>query len=153
MKYWLMKSEPDVFSIDNLKDSPLGITSWEGVRNYQARNFMWDEMKKGDLVLFYHSNCNPPGVTGICTVEKESHPDLTAFDPESRYFDPKSHSDKPIWFLVDVKFASKFNTFIPLEKLRSKAELQHMKLLQRGNRLSVMPLQKKEFDIICEMGR
>ena len=151
IKYWLMKSEPSVFSIDDLAKEPKKTAYWDGVRNYQARNFMRDEMKKGDLVLFYHSNTEPPGVAGVCEVAKEGYPDFTAFDPESKYYDPKSSDDKPRWFMVDVKLKKKFKKFVSLAEIKENKKLQNMRLVQKGNRLSVMPVEKKEFDEIVKM--
>jgi len=149
-KYWLIKSEPDVYSIDDLKKDKK--THWDGVRNYQARNFMRDEMKKGDKVIFYHSNSEPPGAAGICEVVKEGYPDFTAFDPEDNHYDPKSKEDNPTWIMVDVKFIEKFKNLVPLGKIKANPKLKNMKLVQRGNRLSVMPVTKKEFDEIVKMG-
>jgi predicted RNA-binding protein with PUA-like domain len=152
MKYWLMKSEPDVFSIDDLAKSKNKTTYWDGVRNYQARNFMRDEMKIGDQVIFYHSNSEPPGAVGICEVVKEGYPDFTAFDPEDPHYDPKSKKDNPAWMMVDVKLVKKFSSFVSIDDMRSNGKLQKMQLLQRGNRLSVMPVTKEEFGEIVKMG-
>lgn len=146
MKYWLMKSEPDEFSIDDLKK--VKAEPWDGVRNYQARNMMRDEMKKGDLAFFYHSNCDEPGIVGIMTIHKEGYPDPTAFDPADKHHDPKSDPDNPRWFLVDVKYKKKLKRTISLKELRDKKPLKDMKLLQKGNRLSVMPVSRKEWDYI-----
>ncbi|MBI4006603.1 MAG: EVE domain-containing protein [Gammaproteobacteria bacterium] len=151
MQYWLMKSEPDVFSIDDLMRSP-GITEpWDGVRNYQARNMLRDEMKKGDLALFYHSSCEEPGIVGIMEIVKEGYPDSTAFNPKHKYYDPKSKADNPAWYRVDVKLKRKLNRTITLTELRDTKSLQNMKLMQRGNRLSVMPVTKKEWNIILSL--
>jgi len=149
-KYWLIKSEPDVYSIDDLKKDKK--THWDGVRNYQARNFMRDEMKKGDKVIFYHSNTEPPAAVGICEVVKEGYPDFTAFDPDDKHYDPKSKKDNPTWIMVDVKFVEKFKKEVPLDVIKENQKLKDMKLIQRGNRLSVMPVTKKEFDEIVKMG-
>ncbi|MBX7149593.1 EVE domain-containing protein [bacterium] len=146
MNYWLIKSEPESYSIDDLKRDKK--TEWTGVRNYQARNFMRDEMKKGDLALFYHSNAEPPGVAGIARVCKETHPDKTAFDERSKYFDDSSSPDNPRWFLVDFEFVKKFDSLIPLEELKMHPSLSGMLLLKRGQRLSVQPVDKKHFEII-----
>ena len=146
-----MKSEPSVFSIDDLAKEPKKTAYWDGVRNYQARNFMRDEMKKGDLVLFYHSNTEPPCVVGVCEVVKEGYPDFTAFDPESKYYDPKSSDEKPRWFMVDVKLKKKFKKPVTLAEIKKNKKLQNMRLVQKGNRLSVMPVEKKEFDEIVKM--
>jgi predicted RNA-binding protein with PUA-like domain len=151
MNYWLMKSEPDVFSIDDLKKRPHQTEPWDGVRNYQARNMLRDEMKKGDLAFFYHSSCEVPGITGIIEIAKEGYPDPTAFNPKHRYYDPKSKPDNPTWYLVDVKFKRKLKRTIPLTELRDQKPLQNMKLLQKGNRLSVMPVTKKEWDYILSL--
>ena len=151
MKYWLMKSEPEEFSIDDLKNRPQKTEPWDGVRNYQARNFIRDEMKKGDLAFFYNSNCNEPGIVGLMEVCKEGYPDPTAFDKKDRHFDPKSDPDNPRWYLVNVKFKRKLKRVISLGELREKKPLQKMQLLQRGNRLSVMPLTKKEWDYILSL--
>ena len=148
MNYWLMKSEPDTFSIDDLKQRPKSTEHWDGVRNYQARNFMRDEMKKGDLVLFYHSSCKVPGVAGIAKIVKEAYPDHTAFDKNSNYYDPKSSEENPRWFMVDVKFEKKFKKVLTLKELKTFEELKEMKLLQKGSRLSIMPVTKDEFDFI-----
>lgn len=149
--YWLMKSEPDTFSIDDLKSRPGQKEPWDGVRNYQARNFMRDEMKVGDAVLFYHSNCNPPGIVGLAEVASEPYPDPTAFDSQSKYFDEKSDPENPRWILVDVKFVRKFGKTVPLADLKEEAALSEMKILQRGNRLSITPVKKKEYDRIVKM--
>ena len=153
MKYWLMKSEPEVFSIDDLANAKNQTTYWDGVRNYQARNFIRDEMKLGDKIIFYHSNSEPPCAAGICEVVKEAYPDFTAFDPEDPHFDPKSKKDNPAWMMVDVKFVKKFSTIVSIDEMRGNPKLKDMKLLQRGNRLSVMPVTKVEFDEIVKLGK
>lgn len=153
MKYWLMKSEPEVFSIDDLAKSKNQTTFWDGVRNYQARNFIRDEMKIGDKVIFYHSNSEPPSAVGICEVVKEAYSDFTAFDPENSHYDPKSKKETPTWFMVDVKLVKKFSNFVSIDEMRENKKLQEMKLLQRGNRLSVIPLTKQEFDEIVKLGK
>lgn len=150
MKYWLIKSEPDAYSIDDLKKDKK--THWDGVRNYQARNFMRDEMKKGDQVIYYHSNTEPPGAVGVCEVVKEGYPDFTAFDPDDKHYDPKSNKDTPTWIMVDVKFVQKFKSIVPLTDIKENKKLQDMKLVQRGNRLSVMPVTKTELNEIVKMG-
>ncbi len=137
MRFWLMKSEPAVYSIDALAKD--GKTCWEGVRNYQARNFMRDGMKKGDLVLFYHSNAEPPGVAGLCQVAKESYPDLTA--------------DEPGWVMVDVEFVEKFKHFVTLDELKASKKLKGMLVTKRGMRLSVQPVDKAHFDEVLRLGR
>ena len=151
MNYWLMKSEPDVFSIDDLKNRPKQTEPWDGVRNYQARNMLRDDMKKDDLALFYHSSCEVPGIVGIMEIVKEGYPDPTAFIPKHKYYDPKSKPEKPTWYLVDVKFKRKLKRTIPLIELRDKKPLQKMHLLQKGNRLSVMPITKKEWEYILSL--
>ncbi|MCG8377959.1 MAG: EVE domain-containing protein [Proteobacteria bacterium] len=148
MNYWLMKSEPSEFSIDDLKNNPGKTEPWDGVRNYQARNMMRDDMKKGDLVFFYHSNCDEPGIVGIMTIHKEGYPDPTAFDPNDKHYDPKSDPDNPRWILVDVKYKRKFKRTISLKELKNHKQLKDMKVLQRGNRLSITPVTKKEWDYI-----
>ncbi|MGK9476291.1 EVE domain-containing protein [Melioribacter sp. OK-6-Me] len=152
MKYWLMKTEPDVFSIDDLSKSKNQTTFWDGVRNYQARNFMRDEMKKGDLVIFYHSNAKPPAAVGICTVVKEGYPDFTAFDPDDKHYDPKSKKDNPTWYMVDIKLIKKFTRAVTLDDIKQNPKLKNMKLVQKGNRLSVLPLTKEEYEEIVRMG-
>jgi predicted RNA-binding protein with PUA-like domain len=149
-KYWLMKSEPDVFSIDQLKKDKKSL--WDGVRNYQARNFMMKEMSPGDQVLFYHSNAKPPGVAGLAKISQSAVPDPTQFDPQSEYFDPKASQDKPRWYCVTVAFQKKFKNFVSLDELREKKGLEKLLVIQRGQRLSIQPVSKKEFDIICKMG-
>jgi len=152
MKYWLMKTEPACFSIDDLAAAPEQTSSWDGVRNFQARNFMRDEMSVGDLILFYHSVTNP-GVVGIARVVRESYPDHTSWDPQDRHFDPRSTPQKPVWFMVDVQFEEKFPHPVPLGSLRGVRGLEGMELLKKGSRLSVMPVTKEEFDIVASLGR
>ncbi len=149
MRHWLMKSEPDVFGIDHLR--AVGVEHWDGVRNYQERNLMRDEMQVGDPVLFYHSNAKPPGVAGLAEVASESYPDHTSWDPQSKYFDPKSSPDIPRWFMVDVRYVETFARFVPLDELRTYRQLEKMVLLNRS-RLSVQPVSKKEFDFIVRLG-
>ena len=149
VRYWLMKSEPSVYSIDALKRDR--VSPWEGVRNYQARNFM-REMEVGDLAFFYHSNASPPGIAGICKICKEAYPDFTAWDPKSNYFDPKSSPDHPIWMMVDVEFVDKFPVFIPLETLRNEPKLKDLLVLRKGSRLSILPVEKQHFTLIKKMG-
>jgi predicted RNA-binding protein with PUA-like domain len=146
-----MKSEPDVFGIDHLKSMPKKTEHWDGVRNYQARNMMRDEMKKGDKVFFYHSNCKVPGIVGIAEVVKESYPDFTSWDPESKYFDPKSTPENPRWFMVDVRFVKELKRTISLDELKQQTNLEEMPLLRRGNRLSVMPVGEKEWNLIIDL--
>ena len=151
MNYWLMKSEPDVFSIQDLKTRPNKTEQWDGVRNYQARNFMRDEMKKGDLVLFYHSSCKEIGIAGLAKVIKESYPDYTQFDPASKYFDPKANENNPRWFMVDVKWVETFEVVIPLRLLKECSELKNMHLVKKGSRLSIQPVTEDEFNFILTL--
>lgn len=147
-KLWLMKTEPDVYSIDDLQRD--GTERWEGVRNYQARNFM-REMSKGDLVIFYHSSAKPPGIAGLCRVSREAHPDPSQFDPQSEYYDPKSTKEDPRWSLVDVEFVERFAELIPLQALKADPALEGMLIAQRGSRLSVQPVEKKHFKRVLKM--
>lgn len=147
-----MKSEPDTFSLQDLEKRPGQREPWDGVRNYQARNFMRDEMERGDLVLFYHSNTKPPGVVGLAEIVSDPYPDPTAFDKNSKYYDPKSKRDQPRWILVDVGFKAKFKTVVTLEKMKTMPELQSMRVLQRGNRLSITPVMPNEYQAITELG-
>ncbi|KTD34521.1 EVE domain-containing protein [Legionella israelensis] len=147
-QYWLMKSEPSCFSIDDLYHSPNQTTHWDGVRNYQARNFMKNDMKIGDQIFFYHSNCKPPGIVGIAEVSSEAYPDYTAFDPESDHPDSQSTPDNPRWFMVDIRFKEKFDEIIPLDELKKHEELADMPLVKKGNRLSVMPVSEKAWNFI-----
>jgi predicted RNA-binding protein with PUA-like domain len=151
MRYWLMKSEPDVFSIDDLKAMPQKTEHWDGVRNYQARNMMRDLIKKGDLIFFYHSSCKLPGIVGIAEVVREGYPDDTAFDPEARYYDPKSDPENPRWYRVDVKFKRKLKRILSLQELKAMPELEDMPLLRKGNRLSIMPVTAQHWEIILGM--
>ena len=145
-----MKTEPDVFSIDDLAAMPGKKDHWDGVRNYQARNFMRDEMKKNDKVLLYHSNCKDKGIVGIAKVVKESYPDHTAFDKKSKYFDAKSNKDNPRWFMVDVKFEKKFKSVLTLEEIKNHKTLKNMLVAKPGQRLSIMPVKEKEFTTIID---
>jgi predicted RNA-binding protein with PUA-like domain len=147
MNHWLMKSEPDVFGIDHLAASPGRTAAWWGVRNYQARNFMRDQMKVGDKVLFYHSSCPEPGIAGIARVSRLAYPDETQFDRKSPYFDPKASRDLPRWFNVDVTLVKK-TRLVGLPELRSHAELEDMTILKRGNRLSITPVTEREWAFI-----
>ena len=150
-QYWLMKSEPDAFSIEDLINSDNQTTRWEGVRNYQARNFMRDDMKVGDGVLFYHSNAKPLAIVGTMNVSSKPYPDPIQFDPNSDYFDPKSTEENPRWILVDVTFIQKFEPPVLRETLQSVDELKDMMLLQRGSRLSIQPPTKFEWDKVHEL--
>lgn len=151
MQYWLMKSEPDVFSIDDLIKSPQQTAHWEGVRNYQARNMLRDQIKAGDQAFFYHSSCDTPGIVGIMDIAQQGYPDNTAFDPKAKYYDAKSHPEKPTWFMVDVHFVRKFKRPITLAELRLNPALAQFSLLKKGNRLSVIPVSPKEWQAILSM--
>ncbi|TGK17899.1 EVE domain-containing protein [Leptospira fluminis] len=151
MNYWLFKTEPDAFSIDDLKGSPKKIAPWEGVRNYQARNYLRDQVKKKDLVLFYHSSCKPTAVVGLAEIVKDGYPDHFAFDPKHKYHDPKSKPDSPAWYMVDLKFKEKFSRPISLEELKSHGKLKGMVLLQKGGRLSIQPVSPEHFFYICNL--
>jgi predicted RNA-binding protein with PUA-like domain len=151
-KYWLLKSEPNEFSWEDLKQENKQITFWDGVRNYQARNFLRDDIKKGDGVLFYHSNAIPLAVVGFCEVIKEGYPDHTQFDPNDKHFDPKADEENPTWYMVDIKLKKEFKDPVTLDQIKTNSKLKNMRLIQRGNRLSVMPVTKKEWDEILKMG-
>jgi len=149
-RYWLLKSEEGVYSIRDLERD--GTTHWEGIRNYEARNLLRDEMKAGDGVLFYHSNAKPPGVAGLATVARAGYPDHFAFDEKSRYYDPRSDPNDPVWFMVDVAFDEAFVEVVSLEEIRATPDLAGMVLLKRS-RLSVQPVSGEEFRLIRKMGR
>lgn len=149
-RYWLMKTEPGSYSIDDLARD--GRTHWDGVRNYQARNFMRDEMKVGDDVLFYHSQAEPPGVAGLARVVRDAYPDPSARDPKSKYFDPKASDDDPRWFMVDIEFVERFDDVVPLATLKETAGLEEM-LVTKRSRLSVQPVTADEFRIVARLGR
>jgi len=151
MHYWLLKSEPDCFSIDDLSARPKQISPWDGVRNYQVRNMMRDEMKKGDLGFFYHSSCTPPGIAGIVEIVKEGYPDNTAWNLDSDHYDPKSTPENPRWYMVDVKLVEKFPRFITLDEIKHHPKLQNMLINRKGNRLSITPVTAEEWKIICKM--
>ncbi len=151
MSYWLMKSEPDTFGIDDLMKCPKKTEGWDGIRNYQARNMIRDDMAPGDLALFYHSNCKPPGIVGIMQIVSKAYPDQTAFDQRSRYYDAKSQQDNPRWLQVDVKFKQKFPEMITLEQLRQQKSLAGMRILQKGNRLSITPVTSAQWQNILKM--
>lgn len=152
-RYWLFKSEPTDFSFDDLLNAPQQTTAWTGVRNYQARNFMRDDMKRGDAVLYYHSSTKDTGVVGLAEVVSEPYPDPTQFDKKSNYFDEKASVDKPRWFLVDIRAVRELERFVPLDEIKAESALAEMRLVQRGNRLSVMPVKKCEFDKILVMAK
>lgn len=149
MRYWLMKSEPSECSVDDVLAMPEQTVAWYGVRNYQARNFMWDQMRLGDGVFFYHSNCAEPGIVGLAEVCRLAYPDQTQFDPQGKYFDPKATSERPRWMNVDVRVLRK-TRLVGLAELRRQPELERMRILQRGNRLSITPLDPAEWRFICE---
>jgi predicted RNA-binding protein with PUA-like domain len=146
-----MKSEPDVYGINDLKNAAGKTDTWDGVRNYQVRNMMRDNMKKGDLAFFYHSNCKNPGIAGIMKINRAGYPDYTAFDPKEKYFDPKSDPDNPRWYMVDVRFVRKLKRVITLTELKEQPELADLPLVRRGNRLSVMPVSKQQWDYILSL--
>ncbi len=150
--YWLMKSEPYVYSIQDLAKDKNKTTCWDGVRNYQARNMMRDKMKKGDLVLYYHSNAKPPGVAGVAKIVQESYPDHTQFDKKSKYYDPKATNEEPRWFMVDIQLVKIFKNFLPLEDLKALKALDGMELIRKGSRLSVQPVTKKQYETIVKLG-
>jgi predicted RNA-binding protein with PUA-like domain len=150
-RYWLMKCEPDAYTIDDLERD--GDTSWEGVRNYQARNFMRDEMQVGDGVLFYASNADPSGVTGLARISRAGYPDHLAWKKGHKYFEAGSTPDKVVWYMVDIAFEKNFHGTVPLETLKSTKGLEQMKVTQKGSRLSVQPVTKAEFDIVVKLGR
>ena len=149
MRYWLMKSEPDEFSIDDLVRAPKKTTAWFGVRNYQARNYMRDHLRVGDGVLFYHSSCEVPGIAGIAKVSSKPYPDETQFDPKSEYYDAGAKREEPRWMLVDVKLGKK-TRLMPLDELRTYPELAQMVVLKRGNRLSITPVTEREWKFILK---
>ena len=149
--YWLMKTEPSAYSIQDLAGAPDQTTCWDGVRNYQARNFMRDKMQLRDGVLLYHSNANPPAVVGTASVVREAYPDHTAWDPQDKHFDPKSSPDNPRWSMVDIQLDAIFDRPLPLDELRGVRALRVMELLRKGSRLSVQPVRKSEFDAILKL--
>ena len=152
MDYWLIKSEPDDFSIDDLKNAQGKTTHWDGVRNYQARNFMRDGMSKGDQVFYYHSNCKEPGIVGLAEIVSGAYPDHTAFDPGEKHFDPKSDPQNPRWLMVDVRYKRKTKRLIPLSEIKQYPDqLDGFALIRRGNRLSVMPVPKEHWDFILSL--
>jgi predicted RNA-binding protein with PUA-like domain len=152
--YWVFKSEPSVFSIDDLLNSSNQTTFWDGVRNYQARNFLRDNIKLDDLVLFYHSNAKEyTGIVGLCKVVKEGYPDPSQFNPQSKYYDPTSKIDNPTWYCVDIKFLEKFPKVLTLDEIKNNQILSNMKIVQKGNRLSVTPVTKEEFEEIMKIIR
>jgi predicted RNA-binding protein with PUA-like domain len=153
MTYWLFKSEPDTFSIDDLKSRGAKGETWDGVRNYQARNMLRDDVKKGDLLFFYHSNCDVPGIVGVAEVIKAAFPDPTQFNPDSKYYDPKATPQNPRWFCPQVKFRSRFKSTISLEQLKQIPALEDMALVRKGNRLSIMPVSADQWEFILGLAR
>ena len=151
MNYWLLKSEPQAFGIDDLAALPGKKDHWDGIRNYQVRNMIRDDMKQGDLGFFYHSSCPVPGIVGTVSIVRESYPDHTAFEPAEKYYDSKSDPDNPRWFMVDVKLKQKFKQIITLEELKQRKPLADMQLLKKGNRLSIMPVTRKQWDYINKL--
>ena len=151
MPYWLMKSEPSDFCIDDLMKCPKQTEPWDGIRNYQVRNTMRDDMKIGDQAFFYHSSCKEPGIVGIMEIVSQAYADPTAFDPVHKHFDPKSDPDNPRWLLVDVRFKEKFEKILTLTELRTNKSLAAMRLLQRGCRLSITPVSQREWKAIVQM--
>jgi len=152
INYWLFKSEPTSYSFDKLKQSFQQTTCWSGVRNYQARNYLKDQCKKGDIVLFYHSNTEQPAVIGVAMIVKEGYPDVTAFDPKDVHYDSESKKEKPTWYMVDIKFVQQFKSPVTLEEIKKNQKLKNMNLVQKGSRLSVQPVTKEEFEEIERMG-
>lgn len=150
-RYWLMKCEPEAYTIEDLERD--GTTTWEGVRNFQARNSMRDDMKKGDGVLFYASNAEPSGVSGIAEVSKPGYPDPYAFQKGHKYYDPKSDPDNPTWYMVDIRFVERFPGIVPLSTLKETPGLENMEVNRKGSRLSVQPVTKEEFEIVRKLGR
>lgn len=151
MRYWLLKTEPDSFSIDDLAQQPNQTTDWSGVRNYQARNYMRDDMQLGDRVLFYHSSTTPPAIVGTAKIVKESYPDHTSWDKRDHHYDPDSSAEKPRWFMVDIQLESKFTEPLTLEMLKQVPALAKMELLRKGSRLSVQPVTKEEFETVMKL--
>jgi predicted RNA-binding protein with PUA-like domain len=149
-RYWLMKSEPSAFSIDDLRKAPGRKTCWDGVRNYQARNYM-RAMKTGDRLFFYHSNADPPAIVGIAEVVREAYPDSTAFDKQHRHYDPKSNQEKPLWDMVDIRLVKLLASPLSLDRLRREPGLKEMELLRKGSRLSVQPVRAAEWDLILRL--
>ncbi len=150
-RHWLMKSEPTTYGIDDLRRD--GVTTWEGVRNYQARNFLRDDVKQGDLLLFYHSSAKPPGVAGLGRVVREAYPDPTAFDPDHPYFDPKSDPAAPRWMMVDVAFVEQWEDVVPLSTLKADPALDGLLVTLKGQRLSVMPVEPAHYEHVVQLGR
>ena len=153
MQYWLFKTEPDAFSIDDLTARPNQTEHWDGIRNYQARNFLRDQVKQGDKVFIYHSSCKEVGIAGLAEVVKEAYPDHTQFDPESHYYDPKSSRENPRWVMVDVTFIEKFPCVFALKKIKTMPEISEVGLVKKGHRLSIMPVNEQEFSALLAASR
>lgn len=153
MNYWLFKTEPNAFSIDDLANMPNQTEHWDGIRNYQARNFLRDQVKLGDRVFIYHSSCKDVGIVGIAQVVREAYPDHTQFDPESKYYDPKSPVDNPRWVMVDIKFEEKFPNILPLKMIKSMSDIQQIGLVKKGHRLSIMPVLEQEFEALKQQAK
>jgi predicted RNA-binding protein with PUA-like domain len=151
-RYWLLKTEPDCFSYDDLLAAPRHTTSWSGVRNFQARNFMRDDMQKGDGILFYHSSAEPAGIVGTAEIVRSGYPDFTAWDPSDEHYDPNSSESNPIWYMVDIRAGERFPQFLDLPGLRHVRQLEKMELLRKGSRLSVQPVRPEEWAAIVRMG-
>lgn len=151
MNYWLMKSEPNEFGIDDLSNRPQQTEPWDGVRNYQARNMLRDTMQIGDQVFFYHSNCDTPGIVGMAEIVRAGYPDDNAWDPNDKHYDPKSTPEKPIWYKVDVKFVRKFPRTLSLQELKTHPALSDLALVRRGNRLSIMPVSPEQSQFILTL--
>ena len=151
MNRWLMKTEPAVFGIAHLRARPNRTEHWDGVRNYQVRNMLRDEMQVGDLAFFYHSSCAEPGIAGIVEITRAGYADFTAWDPDNIHYDPKSNPDNPIWYMVNVRFVRELPRVVTLQELKQHKQLRGMRLLQRGNRLSIMPVTAKEWDFIVKL--
>ncbi|MGA9852566.1 MAG: EVE domain-containing protein [Gammaproteobacteria bacterium] len=151
MNYWLMKSEPSSFGIDDLAKAPRKTTAWDGVRNFQVRNMLRDQMRKGDLAFFYHSSCAEPGIVGSMKVSREGYPDTTAFEPENHHFDPRSRPGNPLWYCVDMALVKRFKQLVTLAQLHRHAELADMLILRRGNRLSITPVTAKQWQYILKL--
>ncbi|MFT4941804.1 MAG: putative RNA-binding protein with PUA-like domain [Paraglaciecola sp.] len=153
MNYWLFKTEPDTFSIDDLGARTEQTEHWDGIRNYQARNFLRDQVKLGDKVFIYHSSCKDVGIAGLAEVGKEAYPDHTQFDPLSRYYDPKSPPENPRWFMVDVQFVEKFSCVLSLKKIKSMPDIIEIGLVKKGHRLSIIPVTESEFSILLQAAK
>ena len=153
MAYWLFKSEPDAFGINDLAARPEQTEPWDGVRNYQARNFMRDDVKVGDKLFFYHSSCKDVGIAGVAEITKAAYPDASQFNPESKYFDPKASQDNPRWVCVNVTFVEKFKRVLPLAKIKSMPEIKELGVVKKGHRLSIMPVLPEEWDALYQAAK